>query len=79
MRLGVELIEARLRAPLVSAPGSSRVRPLLLLRLDDGRGHVGYGEAAPLEYYDGVSIDDARAALHDCADVLMAADAGADR
>jgi L-alanine-DL-glutamate epimerase-like enolase superfamily enzyme len=79
VKVEIELIEARLRAPLVSAAGSSRVRRLLLLRLDDGRGNVGYGEAAPLEYYDGVRIDDVRAALSDCADVLAAADADSDR
>lgn len=79
MRLDIDVIEARLRAPLVSARGSSRVRRLLLLQLDDGRGNVGRGEAAPLQYYDGVSTDDVRAALEDCRAVLEGSDHPADR
>ena len=41
-------IDVRLRAPFVSASGSLDVRQLLLVRLEDGDGHVGYGEGAPL-------------------------------
>lgn len=74
MKLGIELIGARLRAPLVSARGSKRRRELLLLSLEDGDGVVGYGEAAPLRYYDGVGIEAVRTALEDCREVLSASD-----
>jgi o-succinylbenzoate synthase len=40
-----------------------RTRELLLLRLEDDDGYVGYGEAAPFEPYDGVSIDRVAAEL----------------
>jgi L-Ala-D/L-Glu epimerase len=42
--------------------------------LQDREGHVGLGEAAPLKSYDGVSIEDAQAALEDCRRSLEAAD-----
>ena len=74
VKLTIELIRARLRAPLVSARGSSRRRELLLLTLEDAEGVVGHGEAAPLRYYDGVGIEDVRAALEDCRQVLSASD-----
>jgi o-succinylbenzoate synthase len=77
VKFEIELIAARLRAPLVSARGSSRVRELLLVRLEDADGVVGYGEAAPLPYYDGVGIEDARAALESCREVLSASDGDA--
>jgi o-succinylbenzoate synthase len=74
VNLDVELIKARLRAPVVSARGSVDVRELLLIRLEAGDGFVGVGEAAPLESYDGVSVADARAALEDCREVLAGSD-----
>lgn len=51
------------REPYVTAAGAVRTRELLLLRLEDDDGAVGYGEAAPFEPYDGVSIDRVAAAL----------------
>jgi len=75
VKVDVQLIRARLRAPFVSASGSLQVRELLLLSLEDADGHVGLGEAAPLEPYDGVRVDDVRAALEDCRDALGRADA----
>jgi L-alanine-DL-glutamate epimerase-like enolase superfamily enzyme len=48
---------------VVSSHGSTRLRPLVLVRLTDDEGGVGYGEAAPLQSYDGVSVDDVVAAL----------------
>jgi L-Ala-D/L-Glu epimerase len=74
----IDLIEARLRAPFVSGWGSLSVRELLLLTLAADDGHVGHGEAAPLEGYDGVSVADVRAALADCRGVLSESD-GAER
>jgi o-succinylbenzoate synthase len=59
-----------LREPFATAGGVVASRELLLLRLEDEDGAVGYGEAAPLEPYDGVKLDDVLAALrngHDAA------------
>src|SRR5581483_11413593 len=63
VRLDYEIYEARLRAPLVSAHGLTDVRPLVRVRLTGDDGAVGCGEAAPLESYDGVSVDHVTAAL----------------
>jgi L-Ala-D/L-Glu epimerase len=49
--------------PLTTANGELRERELLLLRLRGGDGVVGWGEAAPLEPYDGVPLDAVREAL----------------
>lgn len=76
MKVDVFLYEARLRAPFVSSRDSVSVRPLIVLRLEAADGAVGYGEAAPLEGYDGVTIDDARAALEDCRALLAESDGG---
>lgn len=73
MRISVDLIVARLRAPFVSALGSQRDRELLLLRLEDYDGHVGVGEAAPLGDYHGVSPDDVQDAIEECRPTLMRA------
>ena len=74
MNFEIDLIKARLRAPVVSARGSVATRELLVIRLETGDGFVGVGEAAPLESYDGVSIADVRAALEDCRGILTHAD-----
>ena len=74
MKVGIDLIRAHLSAPFVSATGAVEVRELLLLRLEDTAGHVAFGEAAPLESYDGVTIDDCRAALEDCRSILAESD-----
>jgi L-alanine-DL-glutamate epimerase-like enolase superfamily enzyme len=76
VRLRIEPVEATLRTPFVSASGSIGARQLLLVELRGRDGSVGYGEAAPLEHYDGVSIDDCRTALEDCRELL--ADLGDD-
>jgi o-succinylbenzoate synthase len=52
-----------LREPFVTAGGVVRSRELAVIRLEDDEGHVGFGEAAPLEPYDGVSVDDVWEAL----------------
>ena len=74
MKVGIDLIRARLRAPFVSAEGALEVRELLLLRLEDDAGRVAFGEAAPLESYDGVAIEECRAALEDCRELLAESD-----
>jgi o-succinylbenzoate synthase len=74
MRVEIGRVTAALRAPFVTAVGSLERRELLLLRLEDRGGHVGFGEAAPLKHYDGVDVDDCHAALEDCRETLSAAD-----
>jgi L-alanine-DL-glutamate epimerase-like enolase superfamily enzyme len=73
VKLNIKLIKARLRAPFVSASAALTVRELLLVSLEDSEGRVGLGEAAPLAAYDGVSVDDVRAALEDCRRTLARA------
>lgn len=74
MKVEIDLIRARLRAPFVSSTGAIDARELLLLRLEDRAGAVGYGEAAPLESYDGVDVAACLAALEDCRQILTESD-----
>ena len=74
MKLDLSFHEARLRAPFVSSRDSVSARPLILLTLEAADGAVGHGEAAPLEGYDGVTVDDVRAALEDCRPLLADSD-----
>lgn len=46
-----------LREPFVTANGVLAERELVVVRLEDDEGNPGWGEAAPLESYDGVSVD----------------------
>ncbi len=57
------MVEAALRAPLATAHGTTSVRRLVQVSLTDHDGVTGYGEAAPLESYDGVSVEQVLAAL----------------
>jgi L-Ala-D/L-Glu epimerase len=52
----VRRITLRMRRPLESSYGSITERELLTVSLSDEDGVWGYGEAAPLEPYDGVSL-----------------------
>jgi L-Ala-D/L-Glu epimerase len=63
VRLRLEPHLLRLAKPLQSAYGQVRERELLSVTLTDEDGLSGYGEAAPLEPYDGVSLERVRAAL----------------
>lgn len=63
MRLEYDTLQARLRAPLVSAHGPTSVRPLVRVRLIECDGSFGEGEAAPLASYDGVTVDQVVRAL----------------
>lgn len=74
MKVQLHRIGAALRQPFQSSRGHIERRDLLLLALEDRDGFMGMGEAAPLEAYDGVSVDDAQAALEDCRTVLEASD-----
>jgi L-alanine-DL-glutamate epimerase-like enolase superfamily enzyme len=78
VRIELDALTARLRAPFVSSRGALEDRPLVLLRIEDEDGFVGLGEAAPLADYHGVNADDVLEALAACRDILAAAPPGAD-
>jgi L-alanine-DL-glutamate epimerase-like enolase superfamily enzyme len=61
-----------LRAPFAAGHGTVTDRDLVLVALEAADGLVGYGEAAALESYDGVSPTEVRAGLEACAPVLEA-------
>jgi len=63
VRADIEPITLRLREPLRTSSGEITERTLLVLRVEDREGRVGWGEAAPLEPYDGVSLTRCREAL----------------
>jgi o-succinylbenzoate synthase len=44
------------KEPFTTAAGAVKARDLLVLRVEEPDGTVGYGEAAPFEPYDGVSV-----------------------
>ena len=54
----------------VSATGSVRARGLVLARIEHADGQAGFGEAAPLQGYDGVTVEDVRRALEDCREAI---------
>jgi L-alanine-DL-glutamate epimerase-like enolase superfamily enzyme len=56
MKLVVRRHTLRMRGPLQSSYGAVSERELLAVELSDEDGVTGYGEAAPLQAYDGVSI-----------------------
>jgi L-alanine-DL-glutamate epimerase-like enolase superfamily enzyme len=76
MRLWVQPLRLRLRAPLATAWGELRDRELLRVRLAFSDTDYGEGEAAPLEPYDGVPLGAVSAALQAYESIL--ADAGPD-
>jgi L-Ala-D/L-Glu epimerase len=57
MKLELERRTLRLSRPLESSYGAVEQRELVIVALTDEDGLQGYGEAAPLEAYDGVGID----------------------
>jgi L-alanine-DL-glutamate epimerase-like enolase superfamily enzyme len=63
MRAQASVHDVRLQAPLRPTSADATSRPLILLRVVDGDGVTGHGEAAPLEDYDGVTVDDVLDAL----------------
>ena len=64
----------RLREPLQTSYGTVAERELLIVAITDEDGVSGYGEAAPLEAYDGVSIARVAAALERYRPVIEARD-----
>jgi o-succinylbenzoate synthase len=63
MDVRVTSLILRFARPLPTAYGELHERELLLLRLRGADGVVGWGEAAPLEPYDGVALETVREAL----------------
>jgi o-succinylbenzoate synthase len=74
MKLALERRELRFATPLQTSYGELRTRPLLELTLTGEDGVSGRGEAAPLEPYDGVSIERVEAALERCRPLLERAE-----
>jgi L-Ala-D/L-Glu epimerase len=70
MRVSIEHRVLRFRTPLAMSYGTLGEREVLELHIEDDDGISGSGEAAPLEQYDGVPIDQVRSGLEACAAVL---------
>lgn len=70
MRLELAPRRLRLRTPLATAHGTIAERELLDVLILGADGVAGAGEAAPLPSYDGVTLDDVRAALEDCRPIV---------
>lgn len=70
MRLEIAPRRLRLRTPLQTAHGTVAERELLDVLILGADGVAGAGEAAPLPSYDGVTLDDVRAALEDCRPIV---------
>ena len=70
MRLEIAPRRLPLRTPLATAHGTVRERELLDVLILGADGVAGAGEAAPLPSYDGVSLDEVRAALEDCRPIV---------
>ena len=74
VRLSVQPRALRLQRPLQSSYGTVTERELLAVSITDADGVTGYGEAAPLEPYDGVSVEQVERALESYAPVLADAE-----
>src|SRR5437879_13580808 len=70
MRLRTRIVQAQMRAPFTAAHGTLTVRELLLVEIEAADGRIGYGEAAPLPSYDGVTMLDVDQALVLCRPVI---------
>jgi len=53
------------KTPFMTAAGVVKARDILVLRVEEEDGSVGYGEAAPFEPYDGVKLADVARVLQD--------------
>jgi o-succinylbenzoate synthase len=63
VRRSLARLSIPLREPFATSGGVVAERELVLLRIEDDDGAVGYGEAAPLTPYDGVTMDEVLDAL----------------
>lgn len=75
MRLSLARRTLPLKSPLQSAHSTVRGRELLVVALTGADGATGYGEAAPLQAYDGVSIGRVTSALKRYEQTLAQAEA----
>jgi L-alanine-DL-glutamate epimerase-like enolase superfamily enzyme len=75
VKLSVRRDVLSLASPLQSAYGSVKEREILSVSLTDADGVSGYGEAAPLQAYDGVSVERVERALEGYTPVLANAEA----
>jgi L-Ala-D/L-Glu epimerase len=73
VRLSIQRRTLRLSSPLLSSYGTVAERELVAVSISDTDGVTGYGEAAPLEVYDGVSVKRVENALQLYAPVLESA------
>ena len=78
MDVDVASVTLKFARPVSSAFGTLTDRELLLVRLAGDDGIIGWGEAAPLEPYDGVSLGAVRQALDAYAPVLRSLEPTAD-
>jgi L-alanine-DL-glutamate epimerase-like enolase superfamily enzyme len=70
VKLELERRTLRLKQPIHTSYGELHERELIEVSITGDDGVAGYGEAAPLEPYDGVSIEETHAALERYAPVL---------
>jgi L-alanine-DL-glutamate epimerase-like enolase superfamily enzyme len=73
VKLSVRRKTVRLSRPLQTAHGDVGERELVAIALEGEEGPTGYGEGAPLEQYDGVSVDRVEGALERYGRVLAGA------
>ena len=73
MKADLERVTLTLSEPLVSASETTTERELILVCLEGEHGLIGWGEAAPLERFDGVSVDRCVAALERQVKAVVAA------
>ena len=74
LEMTLRRVRLRLRQALETSYGTLREREILLVSLTDTEGVSGYGEAAPLEPYDGVSLERVARALESYRPILMQAE-----
>ena len=74
MKLSTRRHALRLATPLESSYGAVKERAVLSVSLTDADGLSGYGEAAPLEAYDGVSVERVEQAFEAYAPVLASSE-----
>jgi L-Ala-D/L-Glu epimerase len=74
VKLSVQRRTLRLARPLETSYGAVDDREILCVSLTDADGLSGYGEAAPLEAYDGVSIERVEQALDAYTQVLASSE-----
>jgi L-alanine-DL-glutamate epimerase-like enolase superfamily enzyme len=72
VKLDFERRTLRFAQPMQTSYGALEQREILVVSLTGDDGVTGYGEAAPLEPYDGISIERAQAALESYLPVLAA-------